>query len=164
MERSKIIPIIVTILVAIVVIAVIVFAGNLNNKDDAKLEYYVGTINKGFENKLIKDYSALRKFTREVSLETTRKNHQNYNVLETFNEEYFQNNKLAVISIPEDNSSDYLYEVTKVTYDENKTTATIEYRVSVTGYNGTLTSSWVNCVMVELEGTVTNVEFVEVSE
>ena len=163
MERSKIVSIIVIILVAILAIAGIFCVGNLG-KGNSKIEYYVGRINKEFENKLIKDYSELKKFTRDVSLETTRKNHQNYNVLETFNEEYFQNNKLAIISIAEDNASNYIYEVNKITYNKDKTIATIEYTNSVSGYNGTLTSAWVNCVMVELEGTVIGVEFVEITE
>lgn len=163
MGNNKIVQIVVIIVIAIIAIVGIVCIDKVT-KDDVGIEYYTGVVNKEFENKLINNYNELKRFTRELALETIRKNHQNYNVLEIYNEEFFQTKKLAVIGIYEDNSSDYDYQVDKINYNENKTTATIEYTNKSSGYNGSLVSSWTNILMIELEGTVTSVNFVEVNE
>lgn len=42
--------------------------------------------------------------------------------------------------------------------------ATIKYTNKKEGYEGTLTSSSSKCMIVELEGTVTSVNFIEITE
>lgn len=163
MENNRIVPIVVIVAIAIIAIVAILFISK-STKGNVEIEYFAGIVNKEFENKLINNYTELRKFTKELSLETIRKDHQNYNVLETFNEEFFKTKKIAVIGIYEDNTSDYVYQVNKINYNEDKTVAIIEYTNRFSGYNGSLASSWINCLMVELDGTVTNVNFVEVTK
>ena len=159
MEKNKIMPIIVIIVIAVIAIVAIVLLNN-TSKENNGLNYYVATINKDFDNKLIKNYSDFRKFTRELSITEMKKNYQNYDALEVFNEEYFNTNKVAVLGITEDNASNYVYEINSVDYNEDKTKVTINYTLDVSGYNGSVTSSWINCFIIEVEGTVTSVEFV----
>lgn len=163
MDKKKIITIAVIVVVAIVAIVGIMFMGG-SSKENTGIEIYTAKTSKEFDNKLIKDYKEMRKLTRELSIERASKNHQDYNLLETFNEDYFQTNKLAVISIYEDNTATFDYHIDEIKYNEDKTTATIEYTNIASGYDGSLTSSWINCIIVELEGTVTSVNFIENKE
>lgn len=163
MDSKKIGVIVVIVVIAIVAIVGIVFVGGNQNKP-VGIETYTGKAGRSFEAQLIKTYKEMRKFTREASIETASKNYESVNLLETFNEEYFETKKVAVISIYEDNASVYEYHVDDVKYNEDKTIATINYTNKNSGYSGTLTNSWTNCIIVELEGTVTNVNFNEITE
>ena len=81
-------------------------------------------------------------------------------VLEYFNEAYFAEKKVAIISTYADTSKDYVFSIDEVIYNETKTSATINYTDKVGGYAGTLDTSWENYMIVELEPTVTEVNFV----
>lgn len=163
MDNKKIISIACIVVVAIVAVFMIINMGG-NNKENISIECYKGRTNKEFEDKLLNNYKELRKFTKETGVETASKNYESYNLLETFNEEYFQNKKVAVISIYEDDSSVYEYHIDGIKYNEDKTTATIEFTNKNSGYEGNLSSSWINTLIVELEGTVTTVNFSEITE
>ncbi len=163
MDSKKIGAIVVIILIAIVAVVGIMFIGENQNKT-VGIETYTGKAGKSFEEKLIKNYKEMRKFTKEASIEVASKNYESINLLETFNEDYFKTKKIAVISIYEDNASVYEYHVDDVKYNEDKTIATIDYTNKNSGYSGTLTNSWTNCIIVELEGTVTAVNFNEITE
>ncbi len=163
MESKKVGTIVVIVLIAIIAIAGIIFISGKKDKTPG-IEIYIGKASKSFENKLINDYKELRKFTKESSVETVNKNYQAFNVLETFNEDYFKSKKIAVISVYEDNASVYEYHIDEIKYNEDKTVATINYTNKKSGYSGTLTSSWTNCMLIELEETVKNVNFNEIKE
>lgn len=163
MDKDKIKTVAIILIIAIVAIVGIVFIGG-NKKEIAGIDKYTSKVSKEFENRLIKNYKDMRKFAREISLETVSRNYESQNALELFNEEYFNTKKIAAISIYEDNASDYEYHIDDVTYNEDKTVATISYTNKVSGYNGSVQSSWVNCFIIELEGTVTSVEFLENKE
>lgn len=160
---KKIGTIIVIIVVAILVIFGIFYFSSSENKI-TKISYYTGKVSKEFDNKLISTYKEMKKFTKEISVETVQQNYQNYDVQEIFNEEYFETKKVAVICIYEDDSAYYDYSIDKVEYNEDGTIATIEYTNKMSEYFGTLANSWINCFIIELEGTVTSVNFVEISE
>lgn len=158
--KSKISSVIVIVIIAILAIVGIIFLGKIK-KGNTKVEYYVGKTSDRFDNQLINDYKEFRKFTRDISLEKLRKDNKNYDVSDLFNEEYFENKKLAVIGIYEDDSSDYYYEIHKVEYNEDRTNVTIEYTEKSSGYNGSFSIFWTNCIIIELDNTVNDVEFVK---
>lgn len=163
MDKDKITKVAIILVIAIIAIVAIVFISG-NKKDVAGIETYIGRTNSKFENELIKDYKGMRKFTREKGNETVSKNYEPQNTLELFNETYFETKKVVAISISEDNGSDYEYHVDKLDYNADKTMVTVEYTNKSSGYNGSLSSSWNNCLLVEVEGTVTSVNFVEITE
>lgn len=163
MDKKKVITIVAIVLVAILAIVAI---ANMNGKNNDKLglECYKGKVSKVFENKLINNYKEMKKFIKETGASTATKAYESYNIPEKFNEEYFQTQKVAAISIYEDNTSYYEYHVDNIKYNEDNTIATIEFTNKKSGYDGNLSSSWVNCILVELEGTVEKVDFVEITE
>lgn len=163
MDIKKIMPIIVVVLIAIVVIVGIIFLGN-SKKETVGIAVYTGRTSKSFDNKLIKDSKEMRKFVREISMESASKNYESFNLLETFNEDYFKTKKVAVISIYEDDASVYEYQVNDVKYNEDKTIATIDFTNIKSGYSGSMTTSWINAMIIELEGTVTSINFNEITE
>ncbi len=163
MNKEKLTKIVTILIVTIIAIVAIIFISG-NKKEVVGIETYKGKTGSGFENQLIKDYKGMRKFVREKKAETVSKNYEPHNTLELFNETYFETKKVVAISIAEDNGSDYEYHVDKVDYNEDKTTVTVEYTNIRSGYNGSMSSSWNNCLLVEVEGTVTSVEFVEITK
>lgn len=163
MDKKKIITIVIILVVAILAIFAIVSMGGKSN-DKLGLECYKGKVSKDFDDKLINNYKEMRKFIKETNAETATKGYESYNIAEKFNEEYFQTQKVAAISIYEDNTSYYEYHVDDVKYNEDHTIATIEFTNKKSGYDGNLSASWINFLLVELEGTVEIVNFTEVTE
>lgn len=163
MDRNMIIKIVVIVVVAIVAIFGINYIGKLNS-NETTVEIYTGRISKEFDEKFVKDYKEMKKFIKEVSLGSLTKGYQTYNATEVFNEEFFKDKKIAAISIYEDNTAFYEYHVDDVIYSEDRTMVTVKYTNKSSGYDGTLTSSSYKCMIVELEGTVTNVNFIEITE
>lgn len=163
MNIKKIGVIVAVIIIAIVLIAGIIFLGGTKNKT-VGIETYVGKTSKDFENEFVENYKDMRKLVKSLSVETVTKNYETFDVLEVFNESYFETKKVAVIGIYEDNTSVYEYHIDDIKYNDDKTAATINYTNKNSGYSGSLTNSWTNCIIVELEGTVTSVNFNEITE
>lgn len=159
---NKIVKILVILgLIAIAIVGIIFMS---KGKNKSSIEYYTGKASKEFEDRFIKDYKEMKKFSREITLSALKKDYQDFNANELFNEEYFDTKKLAIISIYEDNTAVYEYHIDKIIYNADRTLVTIEYTNKNSGYGGSLSSSWVNCMILELDSTVNDVNFIEITE
>ncbi len=152
------------ILIAVIIVAIvaIMFLG----KDD-KLEYFRLKGYAGCEGVLIDNYKDFSTLASKVNLNKEMESTKTYKwhvVLEYFNEAFFQNKKVAVISTYADTSKDYVFSIDEVIYNDTKTSATINYTDKVGGYAGTLDMSWENYMIVEVEPTVTEVKFVKANK
>ncbi len=151
---------IVTIVVIIIFIIGIIFFVFLNK--DKKIEYFIVKASKSSENILIEDYSTISKICKNNSINEKMENKANFekhNVLDYFNEDYFKEKKLALISVYEDNSKFYIYFIKDVVYNKDKTEATIKYTYKTDGAAGIFKSSWYNYMFVELNKSVEKVVF-----
>lgn len=153
--------IIIVLLIAVLGIVFFVF-----NKD-GKLEYFRLKGYSECEGVLIDNYKDFSKLVSDSKLDKEMESAKTYKwhvVLEYFNEAFFAEKKIAVISTYEDTSKDYVFSIDEVIYNETKTSATINYTDKVGGYAGTLDTSWENYMIVELEPTVTEVKFVKANK
>lgn len=155
-----------TMIIVLLLIVVGIVAFMFLGKEE-RLEYFHFKGYSGCDGLLIEDYKTFSKlatssrFNKEMVSSTTYERHV---VLDYFNEEYFTNKKIAVISTYEDTSKEYLYSIDEVIYNDTKTAATINYTDKIGGYAGTLDTSWENFMIVELEPTVTEVKFVKANK
>ena len=92
------------------------------------------------------------------NLETNK--YKKVNFSEQYNEEYFKEKKLAVIAVYEDDSKEYIHSVDSITYNSSKTEATINYTYKDDIYMGTLGNTWYTIMLVEIEPSVTTVNFI----
>lgn len=133
----------------------------LNQKEPVEYFKVIGT--KGYENTIIEEYRVFKNLVKSSGLKENMSSsitYEKHNVLEYFNEEYFQNNKVAVLVLYEDNSKEYIYGINDVIYNDTKTEATIEYHYKTGTFADTFANTWHNYMFVELEPTVENVKFV----
>ena len=87
--------------------------------------------------------------------------YEKHNILEYFNEEYFnENKKVAVLVIYEDNSKEFIYGINDVIYNEDRTEVTVDYHYKIGTFADTFANTWHNYMFIELEPTVQNVNFV----
>ena len=104
---------IIIVVVAIVAIVVIVYFGFLKNEN--KFVYY--TVKGSTSTReLIENYKDFDKLAKEAKLKDEITNAIDFSkseLLDTFNEEYFTNKKVAVISAYEDTSRAYMYSIDK---------------------------------------------------
>ena len=127
------------------------------------VEYFKVVGMKSEENALIEEYRILKNITKNSQLKevmSSSKTYENRNILEYFNEEYFNNKKVAMVVVYEDNSKDYDYSINDVIYNEDKTEATVYYTYKSGTYAGTFATTWYNYMFVEVDSTVENVKFV----
>ena len=127
------------------------------------VEYYKTTGIKEYGNVLIDNNKTLKKVVKDYSLKTSMTNSKTFEkkeILDYFNEDYFENKKLAIVTLYEDNSKEYIYSIDSLKYNEDKTEATITYTYKVGTFADTFATTWYNYLFVELEKTVTNVNFV----
>lgn len=153
--------IIIIVVLLIAVIGVVFFV--LTNKEE-RVEYFQLKGYKKCDGVLIEDYKTFSKLAKEANLDTEMTSSVTYNrhvVLDYFNESYFNSKKLAAIATYEDTSKNYIYSIDEVIYNEERTSVTIKYTDKTDGYSGTLGSTWQNYMFVELEPTVTSVNFVK---
>ncbi len=151
--------IIIIVVAIIVVLGVLYFAVLKGNKS---LEYYKVRAQKSSENILIKDYKTLSKILKNNVVNekmTNSETYQKVNVAEYFNEEYFKNKNLALISVYEDTSKAYIYCINDITYNNDETQATINYTYKTDGYAGNLSNAWYEYFFVELDKKVESVIF-----
>ena len=86
-------------------------------------------------------------------------NYKKYSPEERYSEEFFKENKLAIIGVNEDTSCEYFHQINEVTYENGKTSAKISYAAKKGSYAGTLSRTWTAYMIVELPNTVTSVNF-----
>ena len=150
------------IVVAVIVVAAIALIV-LNSKP--KMHYSVGRSNTMHDNTLISNKDEFDKFVKKVGTqEALKRNYKNVTLSEQYNGEYFQKNKLAVITVYEDDSREYLFDVENVTYSSDKTQATISYVYKEDTYIGTLGNTWYETILVELPASVTSVNYVNTAK
>ena len=110
---------IIIVVVAIVAIVVIVYFGFLKNEN--KFVYY--TVKGSTSTReLIENYKDFDKLAKEAKLKDEITNAIDFSkseLLDTFNEEYFTNKKVAVISAYEDTSRAYMYSIDKLEYNSD---------------------------------------------
>lgn len=149
---------IIIVIVLIIIIAVVVHI-QLNKKEPI----VYGTVEAGsrIENMFINDYKTYKRFLARANIKDTLvMNYKQYSVKERYTEEFFENNKLAIITVSEDDSKEFIHDISDVIYNEERTEVTIKYVAKTDGYAGQLTRSWNISMIVELEPTVINVNFV----
>ena len=149
------------IIIIIVVLAIIlaVYFGFIKEKNS--FVYYL-TKSQSASNALIEDYKTFTKTVKDQGIGENITNQIDYSktkIPDVFNEEYFNSKKVVTVITYEDTSKSYIYSVDKVEYNSDKTSATIYYTDKAGEYLGPLKSSWYNCMLVEVEGTVTSVDF-----
>lgn len=152
------------VIIIIAIVAVIGIAVFFAATRQEPVEFFTVTSKTKIENTFIEDYKTFKKINKENSLKeemTSSETYKKHNILEYFSEEYFNDKKAAVVVLYEDDSKGYIYSIDEVIYNESRTEATIKYTYRYDGYNGTLNSAWYNFLFVELDGTVTKVNFVE---
>ncbi len=152
--------VIIIAIVAVIILGVIIYFGLTASK---KEEFVYGTAEavSGPQDSLIDNYKTYKRFIDKCGVDDQITiNYKKYSMKERYTEEFFETKKLAIIAVNEDTSKDYFHDIIDVIYNEDKTQATIKYVYKVGGYAGTLSRSWYECMIVELDNTVTNVNFV----
>lgn len=150
--------IIIAVVALAIVIGIVIF--NIVNKKE-EFVYGIFEAVSPTENVLIENYKDFEKFLKKTGASGELKiDFKKYSVKERYNEEYFQNKKLAIIIVSEDSSRDYFHDVSDVIYNDSRTDVTIKYQFKTLGYAGTLSRTWQTCMVVELDNTVNNVNFV----
>lgn len=130
---------------------------------EKKVEYFSVTGLKNAENSLISEYRIFKNMVKNMGLKENISNSitfEKHNILEYFNEEYFENKKLAMLVLYEDNSKEYIYGINEVIYNKTRTEVTIDYHYKKGTFADTFANTWYNYLFVELEPTVENVKFV----
>lgn len=151
-----------TIIIIISIIAVIIGIFIIIN-GEKELEYFRIKSDREGQSCLIQDYKTLKNIIKKGELNGEMTNildFNKYSITDHFNEEYFNEKKIAMVVTYEDTSKSYIYSIDKVTYNSDKTEATVYYTDKTDGYAGTLGNCWYNYMFVEVENTVEKVNFV----
>lgn len=159
-EKNKKLIIALLVVVVLILIIYLVFF----NKEK-KVEYYLTTSSTQVENTFFKDYKSFKKFYDKASnLEDTLTNKADFkksSLAETFTEDFFNDNRLALVAVYEDTSKDYMYSIDKVEYNSDKTEATITYTYKYGTFADVLSRTWYDYMFVKLPSTVETVNFVK---
>lgn len=151
--------IIIIVIVAVIAIVAVIYFSMSNKKET--FVYGIAEANSSAPNTLIEDYKSYKRFINQIRVNDEIKiDYKKKSMKERYTEEFFNTKKLAAIVVAEDTSKDYFYDIIDVIYNEDRTQATVKYMYIVGGYAGPLTGGWYKCMMVELDNTVTNVNFV----
>ena len=153
------------IIVAIAVVALIVILFLVFGKGSS-LTYTKTKAGKDTEDMLFSNKADIEKFVSSNAVEDSLKtnNHKNDKISTRYTDEYFQKNKLAVITLYEDDSKEYIAEIEDIVYNSGKTKATINYTYKSGVYLGTLGKTWYETLFVELEPSVEDFNFVNVGQ
>lgn len=147
----------------VIILAVACFAIYNIATQKEPVEYFSVVGYKSEENCIIDEYRILKNMTKNNQLKehiSSSKTFEKESILERFNEDYFLTKKLGLVVAYEDNSKDFEYHIDDVTYNEDKTEATITYTYKTGTYLDTFATTWYNYMFVELEPTVENVNFI----
>ena len=148
-------------IVIILLVAGFAIFNIVTQKEPVEFFKVIGT--KSYENSIIDEYRVFKNLVKNSGLKenmSSSTTYEKHNVLEYFNEEYFENKKVAVLVLYEDNSKEYIYGINDVIYNDARTEVTIEYNYKTGTYADTFASTWHNYLFVELDSTVENVNFV----
>ena len=162
-KQEKIIASIVGIAALIAIVYLVFFY-----KEDVT-QWYLTKCGTSISNTFIEDYEGYAKFLKTTGLNEENKitdmvDYSKTVMMDVFSEEYFKEKKLVIIPAYEDTTKTYIYLVDKINYNKDKTEATIVYTYDVGSYAGTMANSWYNYMMVEVENTVTKVDFERLKE
>ena len=150
------------IIVAVIILVAFIVVLVVGKLTEVKLIVGVGKASGTHENFLISSYEEFETFAEEVKLEDKMEIDLKTKEYKTYyNEEFFQNHKLAAILNREDTSKVFIHSVDDLSYSNGRKTATITYTSKAEGYNGTLKSAWTNVMLVELDKNVEDVNFVK---
>lgn len=147
----------------VIILAVTCFAMYNILTQEEPLEYFSVVGMKSEDHMLIEEFRILKNMVKNNQLKddiSSSITFEKEKILERFNEDYFLTKKLGLVVVYEDNAKDFEYHIDKVTYNENKTEATIYYTYKIGTYSETFASTWHNYMFVELESTVEDVKFV----
>ena len=147
----------------VIIVAVACFAIYNIATQKKPAEYFITTGYGSYDNTIIDEHRIFKKMLKDSNVKETMSNsitYEKHNILEYFNEEYFQNKKVAVLVLYEDNSKEFIYGINEITYNNDKTEATINYHYKVGTFADTFANTWNNYMLVELDSTVQNVNFV----
>jgi hypothetical protein len=151
--------IIIIAIITIIIIGVVIYFNIANKKEP--IIYGVAEASGTVSNTFIEDSKSLKKFISKSSLnDEITIDYKKYSVKERYNEEFFKAKKLAIVAVSEDTSKEYIHDITDLIYNEERTDATVKYIYKTDGYKGKFSRSWVTCMIVEVDNTVTNVNFV----
>lgn len=152
--------IIIIAVVAVVVIAAIIIYNVVNKKE----EFVYGITQASSSpssTMVIEDTKTLKSFIKKSGLnDEITINYKKYSIQERYTDEFFNTKKLALVMVNEDTSKEYIHDIDDVIYNKERTDVTIKYVYKSDGYAGNLSKSWVTCMIVELDNTVNNVNFV----
>ena len=150
--------IIIIAIVAVIIIGVVVYLNIANKKEP--IVYGIAEASGSASNTFIEDSKTLKRFITKSSLnDEITIDYKKYSIKERYNEEFFNDNKLAVVVVYEDTSKDYMYSFDKLEYNDNKTEVTIKYTYKYGTFADVLSSTWYNYMFVELPSTVEHVNF-----
>ena len=154
-----------TIIIGIIIIAVIVAILLIINKK-TELSYTIGRSDEGTEGILISSKKELDTLNKKISindaLETNK--YKKATLSDRYNDYFFNEKKLAVIAVYEDDSKEYIHSIDEVKYSSDKTSATINYTYKPDIYLGPLGNTWYTIMLVEIEPEVTSVDFINTSK
>ena len=143
--------IIIIAIVAVIIIGVVVYLNIANKKEP--IVYGIAEASGSASNTFIEDSKTLKRFITKSSLnDEITIDYKKYSIKERYNE--------AIVAVSEDTSKEYIHDITDLIYNEARTDATVKYIYKTDGYKGNLSRSWVTCMIVEVDNTVTNVNFV----
>ena len=130
------------------------------------ISYSTGKATSDYEDVLISNKDELDKYVAKTGLSENLEtnNYKKVTLSEKYNEEFFQDHKLAIITVYEDDSKEYIHAIEGVEYNSGKTEATINYTYKSGSYLGTLGTTWFAVMLVELEPSVENVNCVNVGK
>ncbi len=150
--------VIIIAIVAVIICVAVFIAIKSSNKEE--IVYGTTEATSGPQENLIEDYKTYKKYINKCGVDDNITiNYKKNSMKERYTEEFFKTKKLAVIAVSEDTSKDYFHDITSVTYNDDKTQATIKYVYKAGGYAGSLSRSWYEWMIVELDNTVTSVNF-----
>ena len=159
-DNSKKILIIGIAIIAVIIVILLL----INKKPD--LTYTIGTCDKGTDGILISSKKELDDLNKKISikenLETNK--YKKATLSERYNDEFFNEKKLAAVAVYEDDSKEYIHSIDEVRYDSSKTTATIKYTSKEDIYLGTLGNTWYTIMLVELDPKTTTVNFINTAK
>ncbi len=151
--------IIIIALIVVVAIGILYFTVLRKPK---KVEYNVTKSSASADNTLIKDYDSFEKFIEKNKVEDAITNEVTFKkstLTETYTEDFFKENSLAVVVLYEDTSKDYIHSIDTLEYNSGKTEATIGYTYKFETLAGSLSDKWYVYMFVALDKNVEHVAF-----
>lgn len=152
------------IIIAIALVAVVAVLFFVMSNQTKELEFFKTKGTKSLTGTLVEDIKMLNTLIKERGINdeiTSSTTYNKYSLSERYNDEYFKTGKIAIIALYEDDSKGYIQSIDEIIYNEDRTSVTINYTDRNDGYAGRLSQTWYNYFLVELESTVTEINYVK---